>query len=404
MSIYSFDHLLRLTGALRPPAAALALFNDLWPGLIRRALQTAVNTLELLRARGTFVAVHGPGVAAATGLVRADTVTSMRGLLDGARVLRGGRLGRLADQLAIDSCGHMELFLATEDVLIVFGERSGKALAVHVSANEAHLGRQKRSIESAREIFLECGAADLIPRLVEWRQIDGAFALLQERLVGRSVDPASLSAAALEAYVEAALGPLLRLDSLAKPCAGGPDQQMIFEDLRSLECHPGLAADIARPLQALRDWPARRRGRAVFAHGDYWFPNLLFAADGSPVLTGIIDWERCRTRALPGADALYLVAFAFSRWRDCPQFKVLCDVWDGSCEPLLERLINRVCAAFRIPLDELRYVAVLMWLMHLRLRGPWMNEWPAARRQEWINLPAESIGRWLDRSESSGPR
>jgi hypothetical protein len=400
MSNESFAHLLRLTGAAPPPAPAL--YDDSWPGVLRRGLQTALNALELLRSRGTFVAVEGAGVAVATGLVRAGTATSMRALLGGARVLRGGRLARLADQLAIDSCSQLELFLATEDVLIVFGERSGKALAIHVSANDAHLERQKRGMETAREVLAQCPAADLVPRLVERRQIDGAWALIQKRLVGRNVDPAELSATELETYIEAALGPLLYLDSLANTDDKGPDHEIICAGFRSIEMHPVLAAQLAHPLAALRNWSAeRRQWRMVFAHGDYWFQNLLFAKDGSPVLTGILDWERCRTRALPGADALYLVAFAFSRWHGCPQFKVLCDIWDGACDPLLERLVDRLLAAFRISIDDLRFIAILMWLMHLRLRVPWMTEWPAARHQEWITLPVESIGRWLSRRESS---
>jgi hypothetical protein len=42
MSIESFVHLIRLTGAVRPPPA---LYDGNWPGLLRRGLQTAVNAL-----------------------------------------------------------------------------------------------------------------------------------------------------------------------------------------------------------------------------------------------------------------------------------------------------------------------------------------------------------------------
>lgn len=397
MSIESFTHLARLTGAVRPPAPGL--YDGSWPGLLRRCLQITVNAVELLRSRGTFVAVHGTGVPVAVGLVHADERLSVRALLSGSCILRGARLTILADRLAIDRHTQLELFLATEDVLIVFGERSGAALAIHISASEDHLGRQRQGLEMARKIFAECHADNFIPRVIEWRRVDGAWALLQERLGGRTVDPARLSAQALEAYIEAAMKPLLWLDSLAEPCDEGPDFQMIFDGLRNLECHSVLAAQITRPLEALRNWPERQHFRTVFAHGDYWFQNLLFAEDGSAVLTGIIDWERCRMRALPGSDALYMVAFGFSHWRGCPEFQVLCDLWDDRCEPFLRRLIERVCTAFRMSTDDLRFVAILMWLMHLRLRGPWMMEWPAAKHQEWITLPAASVGRWLSRIE-----
>jgi hypothetical protein len=333
--------------------------------------------------------------------VRADEVISVRALVSGSRVLRGARLARLADSLAIVPQGEVELFLATEDVLVVFGERSGIALAIHISANEGHLSRQRAGIEMAHDVFADLPAVGLIPRVIEWRPLEGGWALLEERLAGRTVDPLNLSAQELETYIEAALKPLLWLDSRAEAGQGDADQQVIFDRLRWLECHPVLATPTARPLEALRRWPGRVHSRTVFAHGDYWFPNLLFATRGAPVLTGIIDWERCRSRALPGADALYLVVFAFSRWRGCSQFKVLREIWEGNPEPLLERLLERLCTDFRLALDDLRFVALLIWLMHLRLRGPSMSEWPVGRHEEWVAQPAASIERWLKRSESS---
>lgn len=397
MSIESFVHLIRLTGAVRPPPA---LYDGNWPGLLRRGLQTAVNACELLRSCGAFVAIHGAGTAVASGQVRADEVISLRALVRGSRVLRGARLARLAESLAIVPQTEVELFLATEDVLVVFGERSGIALAIHVSANEDHLSRQREGIEMARDVFATQPAGNLIPRVIEWRPVEGGWALLEERLAGRTVDPLNLSAQELEAYIDAALGPLLWLDSRAEAAPDGPDHEMIFDRLQYLEGHPVLATPTARPLEALRRWPARADCRTVFAHGDYWFQNLLFAPGGSPVLTGIIDWERCRRRALPGADALYLMVFSFSRWRGCSQFKVLCDLWEGKAEPLLERLVERLCTAFRLSLDDLRFVAILIWLMHLRLRGPVMSEWPVGRYEEWVAQPAASIGRWLSRRKT----
>jgi len=99
----------------------------------------------------------------AIGRVRADERLSVRALLSGSCILRDARLTLLADRLAIDRNTQLELFLATEDVLVVFGERSGATLAIHISANEDHLSRQRQGLETARKVLAKCHADNFIP-------------------------------------------------------------------------------------------------------------------------------------------------------------------------------------------------------------------------------------------------
>ncbi len=396
MSREAIAHLVRLTGAARVPTASL--YDGNWPGPLRRCRQIAVNGFEWFRSGGTFVALHGRGVPAAVGPARADGVLSMRSLMNGSYVLRGAQLAGLAQRLAVDTCTHFELFLATEDVLVVFGRRSGLELVIHVSAMADHLDRHRQGLERARESFARYYVAKLIPQVLEMRLIERAQALVQERIAGRIVDPVELSERELEAHIEAALQPLLHLRAAACSCATGVEHDVITDRLRELEEHPTLGTCVSRPLSVLRAWIGSRHHDGVFAHGDYWFRNLLFAEDGSARVVGIVDWERFRNNALVGSDALYLLAFSLAQWRSCDVFQVLCDIWDDAYNPLLARLVRRVCGALEISVDDLRHVAILMWLMHLRLRVPTMVDWPAGRFGKWVTAPADSVARWLQRT------
>jgi hypothetical protein len=117
----------------------------------------------------------------------------------------------------------------------------------------------------------------------------------------------------------------------------------------------------------------------------------------------MIDWERSRPDACAGFDALHLVMFSFSAWRGTTPMQMLCMLWDDVLEPVLERLVAEAGQATGLDIEDLRYVALLIWLLHLSRYAGDMPTWSDARCRDWLEEPADSAQRWLVRACPSDP-
>jgi aminoglycoside phosphotransferase (APT) family kinase protein len=269
---------------------------------------------------------------------------------------------------------------------------------VHVVGDAQRLERYVHSADRARRQLAPVGMDHLVPAMLEQRAVLDFRMLVQQRLLGQIVRPSELSGDELERHLQAAIRPLQALAAGSRVTSEGADEMLFKSELERLGADPQFARAVRAPLVALRGWPGRRHYPAVLAHGDYCFPNLLFKP-GSPQLAGVIDWERSRPLACVGFDALYLVAFAFSAWRGTSPMQVLCMVWDDLCEPTLERLLANVGRAIGLSNEDLRHVALLIWLLHLSRQAADVQTWSAERHRDWLGEPAESALRWLARTK-----
>jgi len=395
MSIGSISVLARLSGAHRSPPKRL--YRDGWPGDLQRAGQLAFSATQWCLHRRAAMVLVGAGLPAAKGALRVSSKLGLRDWLSGAYVMSGAAPSRLVMHLGLDASPAPELYLADADVLVVLGCRQGMQVVVHVAEDAQRLDRYRRCADRARQQLASAALGHLVPAVVEQRAVLDLAILVQQRLVGRTVRPSGLSADELEQYVKAALQPVRALAVGSRATVAGADDILLNNELNWLEFDPQLGAAVRRPLAALRAWPGRRQHPAVLAHGDYWFSNLLFEP-GSPQLSGLIDWERSRPDAVAGFDALHLVMFSFSAWRGTSPLQVLCMLWDDLCEPVLERLLAYAGQATDLSTEDLRHVALLIWLLHLSRHGLQVRDWTDARRRDWLEEPADSAQRWLARN------
>ena len=396
MSIGSISVLARLAGADHVPLKRL--YRDGWPGQLRRAGQLAFSATQWCLHRGEVMVLTGKGLPGAKGALRVSSQLGVREWLSGAYVIGGATPWRLASNLDLDASPVPELYLAESDVLIVLGRRRGCPVVVHVVEDAQRLDRYWQYADRARRQLAPAGLGHLVPAVLEQRAVLDMTMLVQQRLVGRTVRSSELSADELEQHVLAALQPLQALAAGARVSPAGADDVLLNRELTRLDTSSRIAEAVRLPLAALREWPGRRRHPAVLAHGDYWFSNLLFAADSPPQLTGLIDWERSRPDACAGFDALHLVMFSFSAWRGTTPMQVLCMLWDDMLEPVLERLLAHAGQASGLAIEDLRYVALLIWLLHLSRYASDMPTWSDARRRDWLDEPVESAQRWLARA------
>jgi hypothetical protein len=344
-------------------------------------------------AGGDALVLAGDGLPAAKGVLRVLDDIDGESWRSGACVLRGASLHRLRERLQLDPGLLPELYAADADVLVVAGVRGGLPVIAHACEDEQRLVRCAERLQCARTHFERLGLATLLPSLIDQAPSAGGVAVLvQQRLPGDIVDASTLSADGLASHVRAALQPLRALQDAGTHdlIADGPLLDALERDLLAV---PQWRDAVALPLAALRRWSSQARVASVLAHGDYWLGNLLFGDAGQ--LCGIIDWERARERTTVGYDAVHLVIHAFARWRGCPEWQVPSMLWDDHCEPVLERLYALVAAQLDMSMNDLRHVALLVWLVHLRQHVATRATWKQERHRDWLEEPALSARRWL---------
>lgn len=402
MSAGALRLIARLAGGTPPPSA---LYPDRWPGRLLRGSQLAYQGWQWARwkiAGGNALLLAGDGLPAAKGPLRTLDHLDRAAWRSGACVLLGAGIDRLRARLRLDAQRPLDLYAADEDVLVVAGHTAGRRVIVHVCKDASRIERYAERLQRARAHFEPLRLAVLLPELIDHRRDAEGFAMLvQQRLPGAVVDAATLSAEGLIAHVGAALCPLRALQHAAGQGGGSgmSDAPLLAALEQALPAVPEWRDAVAMPLAALRAWARRSSAPSVLAHGDYWLANLLF--DEAAQLRGIIDWERSREGATAGYDAVHLVVHAFARWRGCSEWEVPCMLWDDHCEPVLERLLALVAGTLGRSLDDLRHVALLVWLAHLHQHAGTRNDWGAGRRREWVVEPARSARRWL--AEGTAP-
>lgn len=393
MSAGSLRLLARFAGGKPPPAA---LYADGWPGPVRRGVQLAYQGWKWLCWRvqgGDALLLAGAGLPAAKGRLHLLRALDWPALRAGACVLRGASLERLRAGVGLDAEAALELHAADADVLVIAGQRAGRAAVVHLCDDAQRLARYAESLQTAHAHFGPLGLASLLPALLDQRIVAGVAMLVQQRLGGATVQPGTLDAPRLLAHVAAALVPLRALQNVGTFVAEGADAPLRAAVQESLQQWPQWRDALDAPLAHLHEWHGWQRLPAVLAHGDYWLANLLFDSDAK--LVGIIDWERARAGAVAGYDAVHLVVHSFAHWRGCPEWQVPCMLWDDQCEPVLERLFELVAVTLQLGMDDLRHIALLVWLAHLRQHATSCAEWSVERRRDWVELPALSARRWL---------
>ncbi len=395
MSAGSLEVLGRLADARRLPPRVL--YNDGWPGRVRRVAQLMFNGVQWAMSQSYGLVLNGSGLPAATGRVHILATLGLSAWRRGACVMRGARLSRLCERLDLDASPEPTFYLADADVLVVFGSREATDVVVHVCHDADRLVRYGQHAVAASRLLEAHGLANIVPRVIEQREVLNMHMLVQQRLNGRTVRPQALSAHALQEHVEAALQPLWVLSVAAVPALEGADHSVIGELQSTFVQVPALLAELHAPFEALRTWPGRWAYPAVLVHGDYWLANILFAEGAAPSVCAVLDWERARPEACAGFDAMHLVMFAFAHWRGCPELQVLCMLWDDLCEPVLERLLDSVCQVLSLTREDLRHVALLVWLLQLCRFSSDLPTWNAERRRDWLDEPSRAANAWLSR-------
>jgi hypothetical protein len=395
MSGGSLVTLARLSEARRVPTS---LYRDGWPNAWRRAAQLAFAASQWLFFKRTGWVLYGERLPAAAGKVEIRSTLVFREWLTGAYVMRNAQLTKLNEKLGLDVAGS-ELYLASADVLVVFGRRNGTPVVVHISADSPRLKRYCDHSEEARRQLGAHGMSEIIPMVLEQRPILDLQMITQKWLRGSKLLTARFSFDEESQLVDAALRPLHALAHSGRHDSAGADSELIASLLKTLGQHCEIGAMVAGPLEALRNWDGRWRLPAVLAHGDYCLTNVLYSEGSDPTVCALVDWEGARFNACAGFDALYFVVFSYAHWRRSTVMGALCDLWQDACDPQLERLLAKIKLTLGLTSDDLRHVALMIWLRHLHQHAPDIAEWSAQRRREWLEEPARCAGQWLRTSE-----
>ena len=139
---------------------------------------------------------------------------------------------------------------------------------------------------------------------------------------------------------------------------------MISSTLNFLQNHPHLAK-IPEACEYLSNWD-RTNLPVVPVHGDYWADNLLLQNDQ---VSGVVDWDRSRELGSLGFDALTLGFMSYAMWADRVYLSdLLSDIWrpkENWRYPWLHEYTETVRTAFSLTQDDVKGVAVLLWMSTL---------------------------------------
>ncbi|WP_418647173.1 phosphotransferase [Thauera butanivorans] len=403
MSTGSLDKLARLAGADTPPPRWL--YNNRWPGRTRKLLQIAYSLLSWLTARGNFLTLKGERLTATSGHVEAFSTASLSIVAQGALVLRKASLSHLANELAIDPATSTRTYLADADVLVVLATRNNTPVVIHVADDQMRGDRYRQGSEWAREAFSRSGNDHLIPRIIDYRKHPVGWMLTQQRLPGRMIRAGSLSADALVAHVSAAINALPASNPTGTCQSNHAGRKITFTPglFLSLLENNHLRTFVQEPIKRIEAWLSSAQFETTTAHRDYCFSNVLFSEESAstPVITGIVDWERAGLGAPVGEDALYFAAFAFAHWRGCSPMTVLCMIWDGVQEPTLERMLDMVRTRFKLTELALGHLSIYLWLSHLVRQTDGISRWTEMNRLEWLLQPSQSARIWMEKNPLS---
>ena len=387
--------LARLSGARSLPP--LYLYDGEWPRFGRQLLQVFYSFAQWLLGAGRVLYLSGPEMRAGRGHLALTNKTSLRGIMRGGCVLRGGTLQRLASELGLLPSAPVTAYLADANVLVVLGEAASGPVVVHVADEQMRVGRYLDGCEHGRAALKPYGHEHLVPTILRTHEHSVGYMLTQRRIDGYYLaSTSSLSAEKLVAHVHAAFEPLMCLEIPRQDGDQLADAALHQELMAALSASNSLFALTAPVLEALNRLTLRKKRVAVLAHGDYWMANLLFTEHPTVQLRGILDWERIRLGATVGADAMHLLMFSYAQWKGCSEAKVLCMILDDIEEPTLCRLLDMLKELFNLDQVDIYGLAAQAWVMFVARYVSLMPTWTEAKRDDWLVSGARSAIRWAD--------
>ncbi len=269
-----------------------------------------------------------------------------------------GKLNQVTDFFRLDPASEVRVILANSGLFVCFGQLNHQDVVAYAT----NLPQYRRSIEHqfhgiglGRKVL-----GSLAPEII----LKGVDRMIVSRLPGTPVRIKKLTETELQNVIMTGLGPLLQIFSTSPVRRGGGDQAMIATTLNFLQNHPHVAK-IPGACEYLSSWD-RSNLPVVPVHGDYWADNLLLQNDQ---VSGVVDWDRSRELGSLGFDALTLGFMSYAMWADRVYLSdLLSDIWrpkENWRYPWLHEYTETVRTAFSLTQDDVKGVAVLLWMSTL---------------------------------------
>lgn len=388
-------------------------------GVLARARRVRSGLVALARG-GAPLLLQGEGLAADRGRLRFRSREAraelLRSLLAGAPCLAlacegsaAEALARLCRRMGLDESDELEALRTTNEAFVAFGTRAGRAAVAHLATTPSAaraLADHERALAELAEDGSGAELGALVAQALHAQLSEGEALLVQTRLPGSTPECGALGARELERLLELGLEPLARLHARGERWPAGPDARRVEADFPLLLAAYAPWADALRPaIAALARWEGRSALPCVRVHGDCWIGNLLFDSLGTaaPRLTGIVDWDRSRSRGMAGLDALQLGVTSIAEWRGVALGEALAGVWDASRrQALLARHLARIERTLGLDARALEMIAIALWLGMLldrvREEGAADEDWAARMIEE----PARALRKRFEAERSGG--
>ncbi|MGC2196824.1 MAG: phosphotransferase [Terriglobales bacterium] len=211
--------------------------------------------------------------------------------------------------------------------------------------------RQSDGAKIGREVLGALG-----PEVIEVSQAR----MITARLPGHPNTPWEVAEETnLQAAILAAVEPLKQIYDSGH-WTGHADDELI-NTLQGYVRQSSRQVQLQAGLDLIKQWD-RSHVRTVRVHGDYWLKNILFS-EGR--VTGVVDWDRARLNGCAGIDALHLAFMSYAMWSNIPVSELLADVCTEHWHfPWLSSYCAFIRKAFSLCADDLKYLAILLWLSY----------------------------------------
>ncbi len=229
----------------------------------------------------------------------------------------------------------------------------------------------------------------LLPKVLEFPAGASGSGLLLTRLPGRdgrSIKPyAPTFGLALEGAAQLA-AEIHR--ATANPQSPGPDWLLhwIVEPIEALAAvMPRSRATLAAIQDELTGYFGGREVSLGLGHGDFCLDNIMFevSAAGAPAITGVVDWNECRTDTPFGLDTMLLILTARARREERQFGQVVLSALNQASFTEAERAWLGEAGT---DAQHLRSLVLLAWLGHVRSNLRKSGRYRAARLWTWCNI------------------
>lgn len=256
----------------------------------------------------------------------------------------------------------------TDTLIFSADDKNCNPVIIHLSFTDTGkiaIANHKNGIQLAKAKFLQAGIPELIADKIYYADNYEYSILIQKRLSGTLCPEKSLSDEDVRRYLDASLIPLVELFNNTAELNGNPDNYLIHVIYPSLINKFHSYKNTLLPiLEVLQTWDDRKNIPAVLTHGDYKFKNILFNKNYE--ITGIIDWEVCREKGLPGYDALQILINTYSSRRRIPVTRVIEEIWhDENSDSFFISHIHSIKKLFGLNDDIIFYLTLIIWFEYL---------------------------------------